>query len=99
MKALVGAFNQEKALVGAFSVIIQQVVEPMDRFAALVTMSLLCPGICHNSTQCVLIHETISGRSDGVKSSVFTVSGFITNSLKLKGNKGGGYEKLLLMID
>ena len=29
MKALVGAFNQEKALVGAFSVIIQPVVEPM----------------------------------------------------------------------
>ena len=36
MKALVGAFNQEKALVGAFSVIVQLVVEPMDRFAALV---------------------------------------------------------------
>ena len=37
MKALVGAFNQEKALVGAFSVIVQPVVEPMDRFAALVS--------------------------------------------------------------
>ena len=36
MKALVGAFNQEKALVGAFSVIVQSVVEPMDRFTALV---------------------------------------------------------------
>ena len=36
MKALVGAFNQEKALVGAFSVIVQPVVEPMDLFAALV---------------------------------------------------------------
>ena len=36
MKALVGAFNQEKALVGAFSVIVQLVVELMDRFAALV---------------------------------------------------------------
>ena len=35
MKALVGAFNQEKALVGAFSVIVQRVVEPMDRFTAL----------------------------------------------------------------
>ena len=35
MKALVGTFNQEKALVGAFSVIVQPVVEPMDRFAAL----------------------------------------------------------------
>ena len=35
MKALVGAFNQEKALVGAFFVIVQPVVEPMDRFAAL----------------------------------------------------------------
>ena len=30
MKALVGAFNQEKALVGAFSVIVQPVVEPME---------------------------------------------------------------------
>ena len=29
------AFNQEKALVGAFSVIVQPVVEPIDRFAAL----------------------------------------------------------------
>ena len=37
MKALVGTFNQEKALVGAFSVIVQPVVVPMDRFAALVT--------------------------------------------------------------
>ena len=36
MKALVSAFNQEKALVGAFSVIVQPVVEPMDRFAALI---------------------------------------------------------------
>ena len=35
MKVLVGAFNQEKALVGAFSVIVQPVVEPMNRFAAL----------------------------------------------------------------
>ena len=36
MKALVGAFNQEKALVWAFSVIVQPVVEPMDRFTALI---------------------------------------------------------------
>ena len=36
MKAVVAAFNQEKALVEAFSVIVQPVVEPMDRFAALV---------------------------------------------------------------
>ena len=35
MKALVGAFNQEKALVGAFSVIVQPVVEPMDHYTAL----------------------------------------------------------------
>ena len=36
MKAVVAAFNQEKALVGAFSAIVQPVVEPMDRFAALI---------------------------------------------------------------
>ena len=35
MKALVGAFNQEKALVGAFYVIVQPVVEPMDHYTAL----------------------------------------------------------------
>ena len=35
MKALVGAFNQEKALEVAFSVIVQPVVETMDRFTAL----------------------------------------------------------------
>ena len=35
-KALVGAFNQEKAIVGAFSVIVKPVLEPMDRFTALV---------------------------------------------------------------
>ena len=34
MKALVGAFNQEKALVGAFSVIVQLVVEPMEHYTA-----------------------------------------------------------------
>ena len=36
MKALVGAFNQEKALVEAFSVIVQPVVEPMEHYTALV---------------------------------------------------------------
>ena len=35
MNALVGAFNQEKALVGAFSVIVQPVVEPMEHYTAL----------------------------------------------------------------
>ena len=37
MQALVGAFNQEKALVGAFSVIVQPVVEPMEHYTALVS--------------------------------------------------------------
>ena len=38
MKALVDAFNQKKALVGAFYVIVQPVAEPMDSFTALVYM-------------------------------------------------------------
>ena len=41
MKAVVAAFNQEKALVGAFSVIVQPVVEPMDRYAALHKVNIL----------------------------------------------------------
>ena len=40
MKALVGAFNQEKVLVGAFSVIVQPVVEPMEQYTALLLTSL-----------------------------------------------------------
>ena len=31
-----GTFNQEKALVGAFSVIVQPVVEAMERYTALI---------------------------------------------------------------
>ena len=42
MKVLLGAFNHEKALVGAFSVIVQSVVEPMDRFAALADGGNVC---------------------------------------------------------
>ena len=41
MKAVVAAFNQEKALVGAFSVIVQPVVEPTYRFAALIMIHQL----------------------------------------------------------
>ena len=40
MKALVGAFNQEKALVGAFSVVVQPVVEPMEHYTALLCIVL-----------------------------------------------------------
>ena len=36
MKALVGAFNQEKALVGAFSVIVNPIVKPMEHYTALI---------------------------------------------------------------
>ena len=36
VKVLVGTFNQEKALVGAFSVIVQPVVEPMKHYTALI---------------------------------------------------------------
>ena len=51
MKALVGAFNQEKALVGAFSVIVQPVVEPMERFTALVIITTDgCLYNCHVSS-------------------------------------------------
>ena len=45
MKAVVAAFNQKKALVGAFSVIVLPVVEPMDRFAALVLRHETCVAV------------------------------------------------------
>ena len=49
MKALVGAFNQEKALVGAFSVIVQPVVEPMEHYTALVKTHAVVT-MCFQST-------------------------------------------------
>ena len=51
MKAVVAAFNQEKALVGAFSVIVQPVVEPMDRFAALGRTHVSTPHQTNKSNQ------------------------------------------------
>ena len=54
MKALVGAFNQEKALVGAFSVIVQPVVEPMEHYTALVLNSRGNPA---NNTRAVSVTE------------------------------------------
>ena len=52
MKALVGTFNQEKALVGAFSVIVQPVVEPMDHFTALIYTVHITAMTRHNSLGC-----------------------------------------------
>ena len=54
MKAVVAAFNQEKALVGAFSMIVQPVVEPMEHCTALVLMDCrdhegpVMEGQCHS---------------------------------------------------
>ena len=52
MKAVVAAFNSEKALVGAFSVIVQPVVEPMEQYTALVwarapTITITSTAIAH----------------------------------------------------
>ena len=59
MKALVGAFNQEKALVGAFSVIVQPVVEPMDRFAALVWIQTAhSPLVTRTAISVFITHRT-----------------------------------------
>ena len=51
MKALVGAFNQEKALVGACSVIVQPVVEPMDCFTALLKDVMALADILNTNPQ------------------------------------------------
>ena len=55
MNALVGAFNQDKALVGAFFVIVQPVVEPMDRVAALII--ILVPHLQLPHQRLLGVHE------------------------------------------
>ena len=47
MKAVVSTFNQEKALVGAFSMIAQPVVEPIECFAALIDIVSVCTHYVH----------------------------------------------------
>ena len=69
MKALVGAFNQEKALVGAFSVIVQLVVEPMEYYTALVVLQIL-PDLDHEggrlpAQQLHLLHQRLRGQVRG----------------------------------
>ena len=66
MKALVGAFNQEKALVGAFFVIVQPVVEPMDRFTALHVADGPSDYFCSD------INKTIKHIHTGLASGSFT---------------------------
>ena len=71
MKALVGAFNQEKALVGAFSVIVQPVVEPMEHYTALILRAKIeelgggsCEGGCQVSKQRLLSKQPSVQRGD-----------------------------------
>ena len=59
MKAVVAAFNQEKALVGAFSVIVQPVVEPMEHYTALVLApppAQLCLAQVHIEAACAVVN-------------------------------------------
>ena len=57
MKVLVGAFNQEKALVGAFSVIVQPVVEPMEYYTALDRMYTLAGAEVRSFSQLRHVHH------------------------------------------
>ena len=64
MKALVGAFNQEKALVGAFSVIVQPVVEPMEHYTALICAVCCAAGGYSSGQQIVNSTEVITVTSN-----------------------------------
>ena len=64
MKALVGAFNQEKALVGAFSVIMNL---RMEFFEALVMSSLCLCSVIHKTFLRFNIAETASKSQGDIK--------------------------------
>ena len=74
MKALVGAFNQEKALVGAFSVIVQPVVEPMDRFAALGEYELTSWRQTHGRFRQVYKHIVKDRYWNSQRTNLFTIT-------------------------
>ena len=75
MKAVVAAFNQEKALVGAFSVIVQPVMEPMDRFAALV-LTLDC-----GQLRVLLVSSGLSGARGKTGIFLFLCMGQISTNM------------------
>ena len=81
MKALEGAVNQEKALVGAFSVIVQPVVEPMDRFTALVPLHswylLPIPAPIHNNIANQFVAQYSAGPVTGAACAHMEI--FLTN--------------------
>ena len=67
MKAVLAAFNQEKALVGAFSVIVQPVVEPMEHYTALhltLIMWLICIQKMNENMQEEVLSKTWNVRND-----------------------------------
>ena len=78
MKAVVAAFNQEKALVGAFSVIVQPVVETMDRFEALIVTHRDLYSVTHAGRTLASLQFYVSGAAstaeDGLTSLYDTVS-------------------------
>ena len=99
MKALVGAFNQEKALVGASSVIVQPVVEPMDRFAALVSCLWLSWGMCWYNIVIFPVHAKDAWRRE--KGRISRKSGRekragIKDWLCVKEFLSSGHEKFIL---
>ena len=82
MKALVGALIQVKALVGAFSVIVQPVVEPMDRLTAL--------AMYHHISRCMLciIHSIFANAPRvSLQSDLQMLDGEFVNEEKLLKRK------------
>ena len=66
MKAVVAAFNQEKALVGAFSVITNL---RMDLFRALVTAASHVSHLSASHNVVILVSALLGGGGGGVSSS------------------------------
>ena len=109
VKALVGAFNEEKALVGAFSVIVQPVVEPMEHYTALVRRRLYPPLSPYNPCPCTplkvswpwtslnKLKEQFNSRSGGTEAESYEYSKYPilprAGWVKTLWNMSGGSEK------
>ena len=82
MKELVGAFNQEKALVGAFSVIVKPIVKPMDRFTALINGDT---GRCCTTAE--QMREKVAGKPNKGRGTLKNVNW--PQKVKLREARGG----------
>ena len=90
---IIAAFNQEKALVGAFSVIVQPVVEPMDRFSALLFIDRY---FCHHCLDIIVPILTVCEESQARQSRIMLWTPLLTGVRVMSWSRNCPYCRVMV---